>query len=81
MAGPRDTDKDDDRNDDRDDDKGNDKDDSWPSGYDYIDSSGSLHDNARETIEANLSKEEAWGTGAQCSQDADNIDSSDSKDD
>ena len=48
----------------------------------FIDSSGGIHDNAHDAIEANLGHEEGWGTGAGCGQDADNIssDSSDSSD-
>jgi len=47
----------------------------------FVDSGGGLHDNAHDTIEANLSYEAAWGTGVGCAQDADNLDSSDSDDD
>ncbi len=50
-----------------------DKDPSWPDGYDYIDSRGGLHNNARDAIEANLGAEECWENGAGCNQDPDNV--------
>lgn len=39
----------------------------------FIDSAGGIHDSAEDAIEANLGYEEAWGTGAGCGQDPDNL--------